>query len=163
LKGGSVLENAGTLILHDNANLGRCSSNPGNEIINDAVGTITYTGSSSSATASILGPFQDSGTVYVGEGTLDLQTYGPAASSSLGVGVSATPGQLSVSGTAALTGTLAITNKTGYLPPIGTQVTVLTASSVSGAFASVTGAQLTGEHWVVSYTATSVILTAKSG
>ena len=39
----------------------------------------------------------------------------------------------------------------------------MTATSVSGAFSSVTGAQLSGEHWAVSYTSTKVILTAVSG
>jgi hypothetical protein len=56
-----------------------------------------------------------------------------------------------------------IATKTGYLPPIGKKVTVLTAGSVSGTFTAVTGTQLTGEHWVVSYKATGIVLTVVSG
>jgi len=60
-------------------------------------------------------------------------------------------------------GKLDISTKSGYLPDVGTKITILTASSVSGTFASVTGTQLTGEHWVVSYGATSVTLTVANG
>jgi hypothetical protein len=68
-----------------------------------------------------------------------------------------------VSGAAALKGTLAISTQSGYLPKVGTKVTILTASSRKGTFSTVTGTQLSGEHWVVSYTSTSVVLTMASG
>ncbi len=160
--GGSTLENAGTLVMTDGSGL-LDDGGGNNGITNDAGATITYNGSSSGNSADIGVSVQDNGAVDVGEGTLNLPTYGPASGSTLTVGVSTTPGQLSVSGAATLKGTLAIATKAGYLPAIGTKVAILTASSISGTFSTVTGAQLTGEHWVVSYKAKSVVLTATSG
>jgi hypothetical protein len=107
--------------------------------------------------------FTNNGAVGVSGGTLDIPTFAPAPTSTLTIGVGTTPGQLSVSGAATLNGTLAIATKSGYLPAIGKKITILTAGSVSGTFSTVTGTQLTGEHWVVSYNATSVVLTATSG
>ena len=147
--------------MDDNAHLGQCSDgSSGNALINDAGATIVHNGPQQ---ANILVPVQDNGAVTVGGGTLSLPTFAPALSSTLTVGVSATPAQLSVSGPTALKGTLAIQTKAGYLPPLGKKVAILTATSRSGTFATVTGTQMTGEHWVVSYTATSVILKAVSG
>jgi len=99
----------------------------------------------------------------LGEGTLNLPTYAPGSGSVLTIGVSKTTALLSASGAATLAGTLAIATQSGYLPAVGTKVTILTASSVKKTFSTVTGAQLTGEHWVVSYKATSVVLTIASG
>ena len=111
-------------------------------------------------TAGIGVALADSGAIDVGRGTLSLSNYAPAASSKLTIGVSANSGQLSVSGSAALSGTLALSTKAGYVPPVGTKVTILTAGMVLGTFGSLTGTQLSGEHWVVSYKVTSVVLTA---
>jgi len=132
-------------------------------LINDSSGTITYNGSSSSASATIGVPLMDTGAVGVGNGTLYLPSFTPAFNSTLNVGVNTTPAQVSVSGAATLTGTLSIRTMASYLPPIGTKMTILGASSLIGTFATVTGTQMTGEHWVVSYKATSVVLTATSG
>jgi hypothetical protein len=68
-------------------------------------------------------------------------------------------GQLVVSGSAKLGGTLAIATKSGYLPPVGTVYTVLKAAGVTGKFSKVDGASLSDRHYVVSYTAKSVVLT----
>ena len=65
-------------------------------------------------------------------------------------------------GTVDLTGTLAIQSASANLPPAGTKVTVLTGRRVAGRFSNVTGTQLSGEHWAVSYSSTSVTLTATS-
>jgi hypothetical protein len=92
-----------------------------------------------------------------------MSNYAPAASSTLSVALSGTPGKLSVSGPAALDGTLAIATRSGYLPPIGTKATSVTASSRTEWFPTVTGTQLAGEHWVVSDTSTGVVLTMASG
>lgn len=78
--------------------------------------------------------------------------------------LSGTPGELSVSGPADLTGTLAIGTKSGYVPAIGRKIAILTASSVKGKFTTVTGLQINStEKWSVSYKSTSVVLTAVSG
>ena len=46
LSGGSVLENAGTLTLDDNADLQPGDSNTADKVVNDAGATISYSGSS---------------------------------------------------------------------------------------------------------------------
>jgi hypothetical protein len=157
--GSSSFENAGSLSIADNAHV--VASDNTESMINDAGGTVTYGGGP--VGSSLLVPFTNNGTVSVSKGTLSLLTFGPTSSSTLTVGLRANPGKLSVSGSATLKGTLAIATKAGYLPPIGTKVTALKASSRTGSFSTVTGAQLSGEHWVVSYNATSVVLTAVSG
>lgn len=70
-------------------------------------------------------------------------------------------GQLAVSGTATLGGTLAIVPSAGYTATLGDTFTILTAKSVTGHFASITGSQIgtTGLWFAVSYTATTVVLT----
>jgi hypothetical protein len=163
LESGSTLENAGTLTMTDNSFIEDGGGTGTNSLINEAGATITYTGSTASSGAAIEVSLQDRGAVDVGEGTLGLPTYAPAAASTLSVNLSGTPGQVSVSGAAALKGTLAISTQSGYLPKVGTKVTILTASSRKGTFSTVTGTQLSGEHWVVSYTSTSVVLTMASG
>jgi hypothetical protein len=132
-------------------------------VVNDAGATITYDGSSSSASAIINVPVDDAGTVSVGAGTLNVPPYVPASTSTTTIGVSASSGQISVAGVATLNGALYISTAPGYLPPIGKKITILTASSLSGTFSSVIGNQMTGEHWAVSYTSTSVVLSAVSG
>ena len=88
--------------------------------------------------------------------------YSPASGGQLSIPISGTQspgtdfGQLSVSGTAALSGTLALQTTNGYVPPVGTQYTLLTANNVTGTFSSVTGTQLGDRRYVVSYTPTSV-------
>jgi hypothetical protein len=150
----SVLENAGSLVL------GQTQLGTGGSLVNDSTGTISTSGAFS---ASIEVPFSDSGSIDIAQGTLDIPAFTPSSTSTLTIGVSTSPGQLSVSGAATLTGTLAIATKSGYLPAIGKKITILTAGSVSGTFSSVTGTQLTGEHWVVSYKAKSAVLTATNG
>ena len=153
-----MLENAGTLALADNSQFGNLDGS----IVNDAGATIVYNGSSG-GNASINIPVKEKGSITVGGGTLSLTTFAPATTSTLTMSVSATPTHLTSSGVATLKGTLAIQTKPGYQPSIGKKVTVLTASSRTGTFGTFTGTQMTGEHWVVSYTSTSVVLTAVSG
>jgi hypothetical protein len=162
LTGGSTLENAGTLTMTDNSELYDTGIGK-NQFDNEAAGTVIYDGSSSSASADIHVPFENSGSVDVGEGTLTLSNYPTDSASTLTIGISSDPGALSVSGKATLKGTLAIANVSGYLPKVGKKITILTAGSRKGTFSTITGTQLTGEHWVVSYTAKSVVLTMASG
>jgi hypothetical protein len=131
--------------------------------VNDAGASITYNGSTPTSYAQIYVPYIDNGSTTVGQGTLYVPNFGPASGSPLTIGVGQHHGQLSVSGTANLNGTLAISNPSGYLPKVGAKITVISAGSRKGIFSVVTGTQLTGEHWVVSYSAKAVILTAVAG
>jgi Fibronectin type III domain len=162
--GGSVLENAATLILDDGANLGLCSDgNAANQVVNDAGATISYKGGSSGATVSV--GVTDSGTITIGAGRLTVSALTfTGSATTIGIGVSGSSnGMLAVNGNLTLTGTLAITTAGNYTPPLGTQLTVVSAGAISGTFAVVTGAELTNEHWAVSYTSTAVVLTAAAG
>jgi hypothetical protein len=71
--------------------------------------------------------------------------------------------QLQVSGTAALAGTLSVTLASGFTPALNSTFTVLTAGSVTKTFSNSTIAINSSEHFVVSYTSTSVVLTVVSG
>jgi hypothetical protein len=71
--------------------------------------------------------------------------------------------QLQVSGTAALAGTLTVTLASGFTPSLNSTFTVLTAGSVKNTFSNSTIAINGSEHFVVSYTSTSVVLTVVSG
>jgi hypothetical protein len=162
--GGSVLENAGTLTLDDDSRLGICSdTNAANAIVNDAGATISYAGSTADASAELRVPIIGKGTITISEGTLAVQDLVPKSHSHLTVGAGSAPGEIAVSSAMHIAGTLTIRTPKNYLPPIGTTLNVLVAPAVSGVFSSVRGTQLTGEHWVVSYTASSVVLTAASG
>ena len=61
--------------------------------------------------------------------------------------------QIVINGTAVVGGTLALS--INYTPTPGAQVTIVTASSISGAFSSVTGLPA---NWTVQYTSVSVVL-----
>jgi len=71
--------------------------------------------------------------------------------------------QVTGTGTATLAGALAAPLLNAYIPPVGQTFTVLTASSVSGAFTNTTIAINSSEHFAISYTATSVVLTVTAG
>src|SRR4029077_18791780 len=71
--------------------------------------------------------------------------------------------QLQITGTASLGGTLTAAVVNGFTPTVGQAFTILTASSVSGTFTNSTIAINGSEHFVVSYTATSVVLTVATG
>lgn len=71
--------------------------------------------------------------------------------------------QITGTGTATLAGTLAAPLLSAYVPPIGQAFTVLTASSVTGAFTNTTIAINSSEHFAISYTSTGVVLTVTAG
>ena len=137
----------------------------GDSLINRAAGTISYNGTSgNSATLSV--PVTDSGAIHVGGGTLNIAgAFTPAGTASLAIGISgrATYGQLAVTGTARMAGTLNIQTARNYLPPVGTTIKIMSATKRTGTFSNITGKVLSGEHWVVSYTSTNVTLKAVSG
>jgi hypothetical protein len=157
---GATLENAGSLALGSGSSL--ADDGGTNLLLNDPGATLSKTKSASPA--SILVPVTDQGTIRVPEGTLSIAgDYRPAGAAALVITESGATSELSVAGTAALGGTLSIATAAGYLPPVGTEVSVLDATSVSGSFSSIKGAQLVGEHWSVQYTPSSVVLVATSG
>jgi len=99
-------------------------------------------------------------------GTLSLSTYTANATSSTNIGIRSgtQSGQLAVANGASLNGTLNVTLINGFVPAIGNTFTILTASAISGTFATVNGLSInSGEHFTVSYHSTSVVLTVVSG
>ena len=111
-------------------------------------------------------PFTFDGDVAPGSmapGLLTWQTvYAPVGSSALRVEIGGSAAgtdydQLAVSGAATLAGTLAVEIAAGQAPEVGDSFTVLTASSVSGTFASVV--EPSGYGVSVAYTAASVVVT----
>jgi hypothetical protein len=73
--------------------------------------------------------------------------------------------QLTVSGTAALAGTINFTVASGFQSSlfVGETFTVLTASSVTGTFSNTTISINSSFHFTVSYTSTGVVLTVAAG
>ena len=71
--------------------------------------------------------------------------------------------QVKITGAASLGGTLTAALINSFTPTVGQTFTILTASSVTGTFTNTTIAINSNEHFVVSYTSTSVVLTVASG
>jgi YVTN family beta-propeller protein len=72
--------------------------------------------------------------------------------------------QLAVSGSASLAGALNVRFLNGFAPSLGNSFTILTASSVSGTFATINSPALpAGLSWSVANNGTSVVLTAGQG
>ena len=72
--------------------------------------------------------------------------------------------QLAVSNGASLNGKLNIKRKSTFVPAIGATFTIVTASAVSGQFATVTGTAINAaEHFAVNYSANAVTLTVVAG
>jgi hypothetical protein len=115
-----------------------------------------------------------SGAVTAGDtpkktGKLSPSTYTQNANASLNIAIGGLTagtqyGQLAVTNGTSLNGTLNLTLINNFLPAIGDTFTILTASSRSGQFATVNGLSINGgEHFQISYGATSVTLTVASG
>jgi hypothetical protein len=96
-------------------------------------------------------------------------SYTQNAAASLDVDITGTTvgtqySQLAVSNGASLHGILNIKRKAAFVPAIGTTFTILTASAVSGQFATVNGAAINaGEHFAAAYSSNAVTLTVVSG
>jgi hypothetical protein len=116
-----------------------------------------------------LGP----GTLNVGDagkaGLLKITgTYTQLSTGTMNVSIGGTTAgskysQLQVSGAASLAGTLTAAEVNGFTPTVGQMFTVLTAHSITGTFSDSTITINGTEHFNVSYTATSVVLTVVSG
>jgi hypothetical protein len=98
------------------------------------------------------------------QGTFTLLSTGKLTASIGGTTAGTQYSQLQVMGSAAsLAGSLGATVVNGFNPTIGETFTVLTASTIAGAFSNSTIAINASEHFAISYTATSVVLTVASG
>ena len=94
-------------------------------------------------------------------------TQNPAGALDINI-AGTTPGKqfdrLAVTGAASLSGTLNIGLLNGFVPAVGSVFGILTASSVSGRFATVNGASInSSEHFVVKYNANNVTLHVVTG
>jgi len=169
---GTVTLTAGTLATSTYSQSGGTTSvgTPATLSAGGGAGTVTITAGTLAGSGKVLGAVRGSGKVQP-KGTAGplrvTGTYASTATGSLAIGIAAPKasatgaGQLVVSGTATLAGALVITTTPGYVPPVGTTYTVLSASSVSGTFATLTGQidQPAGVYYTVSYTGTAVVLT----
>ncbi len=137
-------------------------------------GTVSLTGGTIQGAGTVKGNTTNtSGTFSAGDagkaGLLTItgtytQLSGATLNSNIGgTTVSTQYSQLKISGTASLGGTLAVTLINSFTPAIGNTFTVLTATSVTGTFTNTTIAINSSEHFVISYTSTSVVLTVVSG
>jgi hypothetical protein len=122
----------------------------------------------------VAGTVVSSGAVTAGDtpkktGKLSPSTYTQNANGSLNIAIGGLTagtqyGQLAVANGASLNGTLNVTLINNFLPAIGNTFTILTTSARTGQFATVNGLSINGgEHFQISYGATSVTLMVVSG
>jgi T5SS/PEP-CTERM-associated repeat protein len=137
--------------------------------VTNAAGGIVAVGGNS--TAVFHDALNNSGqfTVFEGSDVLALEnlTFTPTSALSVQLGlVDETEefGQIDAAGDAALAGSLAVTLAPGFTPTLGDSFQLLTAGSVTGAFANASLPPLgAGLAWDVDYTPESVILSVESG
>lgn len=134
-------------------NEGLMRSNTGAQI-STLNGSWTNAGRVESAPGSAF--FASTGFTQSSAGTLAIEIQGATAGQF---------GILTVTGAAALAGTLEITRTGGFEPDIGATFIILTSdTSVSGTFPTVTGSSAgTGKHFQVNYSATNVTLEVVAG
>jgi len=101
-------------------------------------------------------------------GTLSVSTYTQQSGGSLNIQLGGTTvgtqySQLAVANGASLNGTLNVKLINGFVPVIGNVFTILTTSARTGTFSTVNLPTLSGAHFVINYSATSVTLTVVSG
>lgn len=154
---GNTLSNAGTITIGALAPIATLVATTFGAFSNNSGGILKGTGNLPAAAfthaGGTLAPGYSPGKMTVDAGedfsnsTMDIEVNG--------AGVAGTDfDQLVVQGTATLGGTLALS--INYLPTNGDQMTILSATSRSGTFATVTGLPA---NWYVNYTSTAVILT----
>ncbi len=132
-------------------------------------GTLNLNGGALLSSGTVAGSVVGNGIVTPARAAGPLKITGaftPGATGSVAIGISGATtvgtdyGQVAVTGKATLRGTLALTTKPGYVPPVGTSIKILTAKSITGTFNAITGDTMPGRRWIVNYTATGVTLTA---
>jgi hypothetical protein len=171
INSGTVTINAGTLQATSyTQSAGMTSVAAGATLMAGSAGTgaVTVNGGTLTGNGTVMGAVSGTGTVSPGRAAGPLAvsgTYAPGSTGTLAIGISGPSavgtdfGQLTVSGGATVSGTMAISTASGFVPIVGTNYTVLSAGSRTGTFSSVTGTSFCGEQYQVSYTSTSVVLT----
>jgi len=134
---------------------------------------ISVTGGTLQGAGTLTANVSNGATINVGDagkaGLLSITgTYTQLSSGTMNVSIGGTAvgslySQLKVTGTASLGGTLTAALVNSFTPTVGQTFTLLTAKSVSGTYSNSTIAISGTEHFVVSYTSTSVVLTVASG
>ncbi|HEV3275876.1 MAG TPA: hypothetical protein VG860_03595 [Terriglobia bacterium] len=117
-------------------------------------------------TLSVLGTSTNKGSVTLNpRGALHSGTYTQAAIGTLAINISspALYGRVGVLGAASVAGTLNVGLLGGFVPTIGQTFTILMAGTVTGSFTNNHISINATEHFQVSYTATSVVLTVAAG
>jgi hypothetical protein len=152
-------QNGGTTIVDGNLKAGLINIQAGN-----VFGTKTLRGS-----------VQSSGTITPGDsptltGLLAITgAYTQNSTGNLNISIGGLTagtqfGQLNVTSTATLNGTLNVSLINGFVPNIGDSFDILSASSVTGTFATVNGLCIdSSESFTVTYNANDVVLTVVSG
>ena len=131
-------------------------------------GSVAINGGTLTGNGSVEGHVTGAGTTVPGRQTGPLTvsgTYQPAGGGALVIGISGPSapgtdfGQLAVSGSASLNGSLNVVTASGYSPPLCDVYPVVTASSLSGTFGSLNGLSLADRQYRVTYGPTGVNLT----
>ena len=133
----------------------------------------TYLGAGSVTGAFSLGGGTSNATFSVGDAGKSAQvkvtgSYTQLANGILSTGIGGTTvatqySQVKVTGPATLAGTLAAPLLSGFTPTVGQTFTVVSATSVTGTFSNTTIAINSSEHFAISYTGTTAVLTVASG
>ncbi len=154
----SFTQTAGTTTVGGGTAL-QASSGSGTVTVN--AGTLTGTGEiqgnltgagNVTPHGTVAGPMTVTGSYDGAGGTLTIPVSG---TSTAGIDY----GQLSAIGPATLGGTLTFSTASGFLPPVGTQYTIVSAASVSGKYTTINGALLGDRRYALSYTPTTVVAT----
>jgi T5SS/PEP-CTERM-associated repeat protein len=106
------------------------------------------------------------GTLSLSSGAIGADQYTQTAAGSLAIALTGLNSNvvLAVGGTAQLGGRLTVTNVNGFKPALSNAFTILTASTVSGAFAATNLSELDGAFdWSVNYLSTAVVLRVVDG
>jgi len=160
LNGYDTIDNSGTITINNNATFGN-SGILNNLGILDNLGTLSGINTSHSGSFSndgILSP----GIYYAPTSTIgtytfnDDYTHQTGATLEFQLGSSTDFDEVIVGGAANLDGALNVTLLNGYTPTISDSFTILTANTISGAFATTN--LPAGYTWNINYTATTVTL-----
>ncbi|MFN0137217.1 MAG: dockerin type I domain-containing protein [Phycisphaerae bacterium] len=153
---------AGTIVVADGATLsasgGAFTANAGSTFTGS--GTLSV-GGSVNLSSSTIAPGDTTGTLSIVGTPGDVLLGGASVlNSQLGGAAAGQFDVLSVSGAITLDGTLNLTLVNGFVPQVGQTFAVVTAGSLSGTFATITGTDLGGGRELqLSYTGTSVVVT----
>ena len=133
--------------------------------LSDNAGTLDI-GQSANEAINLAGSLTNSGTIELGEdndihlnGNYEQTSTGRLATIVGGTSATYTYGQLEIAGTATLAGTFAITKDPAYTPSVGDTQQVVTFSSSTGTFKTVTGRSIGGGlYFALQYTSSAAQL-----